>query len=452
MKIKKIRSGISLIVLVITIIVIIILSGAVILSLSKNNPINSAVKAVRLNNEAAVHDALNYSHTVTGEYYIKSSPYASTLSNSLKEYIEDKVGRSIEETDIFYEVETDRLNINNNKKYIFSNELNTVIEVSDSDLQNIEKPLAVWFWCNTSIPDEIKYVDNPADTVSVLDKLDSLGINIIYIPMDVDNINRYSNFIKEAYNRNMHVYALYGDPHFVFEENYDSCINGIMDAVAQYNASATYDTKIRGIHYDVETYANAQWQDGQSEQAKNNICRSSYINFVTRAQNYAKTLGLIVGYDIPVWLDRFTFMDNGVEKNLGHEVIRLADEITFMDYATNANNIFSGLDNRGTYNFGDGTSITLTTSILEEIETYKKNYLIGVNLGTFETEAQAKIDHPELVPTYIAADYEYTYPYITGMLSDAESMVNTFQQNNNINAQFGFAYHHIYPLLELTGY
>jgi len=48
---NKIKSdGISLIVLVITIIVIIILAGAVILSLSRNNPINSAIEATFKNN------------------------------------------------------------------------------------------------------------------------------------------------------------------------------------------------------------------------------------------------------------------------------------------------------------------------------------------------------------------------------------------------------------------
>ncbi len=50
----KAKKGISLIVLVITIIVIIILAGAVILSLSGNNPINSANKATLLSDRANV--------------------------------------------------------------------------------------------------------------------------------------------------------------------------------------------------------------------------------------------------------------------------------------------------------------------------------------------------------------------------------------------------------------
>lgn len=450
---QKNKKGVSLIVLVITLIVIIILTGAAILSLSRNNPISQAILAARLNNESVVHDSLSYNHIVTGEYYIKSSPFANVISGDLKTYIETKVGRSIDATDLFYEVETNKLNISNDNKYIYSSKLNTVIEVNSKDMAKLKKPLAVWFWCNTSIPEEIKYVDNPSDTVSVLDKLQQLNINIIYIPMDVVNISRYTNFIKEAYKRDMYVYALYGDPAFIFEENYSSCINGIMDAVSQYNSSATYDAKVRGIHYDVEAYANtAQWQDGQSESAKNNICRTSYLNFIIRAKNYASTLGLIVGYDIPVWLDRFTVIHNGEEKNMAEEVIKHADDITLMDYTTNANNIYISLDNRGTYTFSDSTTITLTKSILQQLDIYKKNYIIGVNLDTFKQEAQAKIDRPELVPTYIAADYEYTFPYVSKILLDAENLVNNFNQTNNITSQFGFSYHHIYPLLQLTNY
>lgn len=448
----KNKSGISLLALIITIIVVIILSTAVIISIVNSNIINNATTAVRENNQATIHEALNYNALITGDYYIKSSPFLSVIGGNLKTYIESKIGRSLEATDKFYEVETDKLNVKDNNKYIFSKELNTVIQITSADLSDLGKPKAVWFWCNYEIPEEIKYVTNPADTVSVLNKLDELGINIIYIPINVDNVNVYSNFIKEAYKRDMYVYGLYGDPHFIFEENYSSCINGIIDSIDTYNKTASYDAKIRGVHYDVEPYANSQWVNGQTEIAKNNICRTSYLNFITKSQAYAKSKGLIAGYDIPVWLDRYTAIYAGVEKNLGEEVVKTVDEVTFMDYATNANNIFASLDNRGTYTFEDGSTITLTKSILQHINDNKKNYIIGVDLNTFKQEAQAKIDRPELVPTYIAPDYEYTYAYVTKMLNDVESRVNVFQRNNNINAQYGLCYHHIYTLLQLVNY
>ncbi|MDD2375917.1 MAG: hypothetical protein PHD15_01505 [Clostridia bacterium] len=441
MKDREIRRPIFLMVFGIIIIIIIL----VVVTTTGNKK-----QLANLDDESSVLEALNYNYLISGEYYIKSSPFANVISGNLKKYIESKIGRKLEATDIFYEVETDRLQISNENKYIFNSKLNIVIELSEQDIKDLEKPLAIWFWCNTGIADEIKYVDNPVDTVSVLNKLDKIGINIIYIPIDTENINSYSNFIKEAYNRNMYVYGLFGDPHFIFKQNYNSCINKTMDAVSQYNKSASYDAKIRGIHYDVEPYGNEEWVDGQSKSAKSNICRTSYIDFVTKAQSYAKPLGLIVGYDIPVWIDRYTFIQEGQEKNIAEEVFKLADEITIMDYGTNANIIYKGLDNRGTYKFADNTTITLTKSYSQQMETYKKNYIIGVDLATFETEAQAKIDRPELVPTYIAPDYKYTFSYINQMIDDVENRVNIFQENNNINCQFGFAYHHIYPLLELV--
>ena len=56
---KKEKRGISLIVLVITIIVIIVLAVAVILTVAKNNPIESAKKAVFLNDMKAIEEEIN---------------------------------------------------------------------------------------------------------------------------------------------------------------------------------------------------------------------------------------------------------------------------------------------------------------------------------------------------------------------------------------------------------
>lgn len=55
---KNSKKGISLIVLVITIIVIIILAAAVLLTMSKNNPINSAKQAVSDNDVAELKSAM----------------------------------------------------------------------------------------------------------------------------------------------------------------------------------------------------------------------------------------------------------------------------------------------------------------------------------------------------------------------------------------------------------
>ena len=94
----KNKSGISLLALIITIIVVIILSTAVIISIANSNIINNATTAVRENNQATIHEALNYNALITGEYYIKSSPFLSVIGGNLKTYIESKIGRSLEAT------------------------------------------------------------------------------------------------------------------------------------------------------------------------------------------------------------------------------------------------------------------------------------------------------------------------------------------------------------------
>ena len=58
-KITKLKKGISLIVLIITIIVVIILAAVVILTLSKNNPIESAKEAAFKEDTRAYQDELN---------------------------------------------------------------------------------------------------------------------------------------------------------------------------------------------------------------------------------------------------------------------------------------------------------------------------------------------------------------------------------------------------------
>ena len=75
----KAKKGISLIVLVITIIVIIILAAAVLLSLSKNNPMDSARVATYQNDMAEVRAAVAlYISNFVGKDYYHNGPFSPT--------------------------------------------------------------------------------------------------------------------------------------------------------------------------------------------------------------------------------------------------------------------------------------------------------------------------------------------------------------------------------------
>ena len=100
---KKQKSGISLIVLVITIIVIIILAVAVILSIANNNPIENA-KEARIKNDLK---------TIEEELTLKQA------SNYVEEHANNKTPSEIKIDDLASAAEyTDKLDIVNGKLYI----------------------------------------------------------------------------------------------------------------------------------------------------------------------------------------------------------------------------------------------------------------------------------------------------------------------------------------------
>ncbi len=85
--IKNKRSGISLIVLVITIIVIIILAVAVILSIANNNPIENAKNAKDKNNQATLEEAAKIAYaSIYAEQKIKGD---SVSDNAITEKLRD---------------------------------------------------------------------------------------------------------------------------------------------------------------------------------------------------------------------------------------------------------------------------------------------------------------------------------------------------------------------------
>ena len=66
-----------------------------------------------------------------------------------------------------------------------------------------------------------------------------------------------------------------------------------------------------------------KWIDGESEEARKSVVRKEYINFVREVCSYAYNKNIETAFDVPVWLDRFTFYDNdGLNKNIADEVCR----------------------------------------------------------------------------------------------------------------------------------
>ncbi len=143
----KIKNGISLIVLVITIIVIIILAGAVILSLSENNPIKQAEVAKFKSDVQEINSELSI--WITNQYINGQStfdPNTVNVDNLTKTYN----GQNISQ--ILTTLKTDYLNkfqiVNGKLTYVGTDlsEYNLVREIGlDAQLPYVKGELGIWY-------------------------------------------------------------------------------------------------------------------------------------------------------------------------------------------------------------------------------------------------------------------------------------------------------------------
>ncbi len=464
------EKGITLIALIITIIVLLILAGITISLLTgENGLLNKANESKIITDETSVLEAaILYDNSNIGisaekdESCIYSSPFDYILTDEVKKYIEKRLGRELISSDTFYKINTDKLNKDTEDTYIINEERNLVIKITKEQLAKLEKGKSIWFWCNMNSEDESIYVTNANKTVEVLDKLKEESVINIYIPIDRRKTEQYQNFVTEATKRGMYVYALEGDPAFVFEEEYSSCINGIIDNIVDYNNKVPKEARIRGVHYDVEAYGNTgyadsskNWINGQSEEAKNGNVRKLYMKFVKQSSEYARKNGLKTEYDIPFTYNRFTYYDeNGEEKNMAEDIVKYADKTTIMVYTTNQNYIFESLDKmKEPYTETDGSILQSEKSWMRIANENQKAIEVGVELDVFKNEAENLKNHPEYAGVYIDPNYEYTWNYINNtILGGTTEKIDNYDKENNYKTEYTYCIHHIYPFLRLIGY
>ena len=257
----------------------------------------------------------------------------------------------------------------------------------------------------------------------------------------------------------MSVYALEGDPAFVFEEAHENCINGIIDNIVDYNSRVPEEARIKGVHYDVEPYGNTNnadpdrnWVDGQTEKAKNSNVRKLYMNFVKKSSEYAKEHNLIVEYDVSLAFNKFTYYnEQGEERTMSEDIIKYADKVTIMAYTTNANNIFGAIDkSKSPETAGDGSLVKAEKSWMQIANENQKAIEIGVDLETFKNEEETLKNHPEYAGVYIDPNYKYTYDYVNNtILAGVTEKMSNYDKENNSKTQYTYAIHYIYTFLNL---
>ncbi len=184
---KNNKRGISLIVLIVTIIVIIILAAVVILTLSKNNPVESARKARFMEDVRSFQDELALS--VSKDYVTKkenrNDKFNATEFDKIKEYIpsftkdyKDKF--TIQEDELVYSKD----NVTENEKK-WLDELGIVTKATVPN--EWKEFIASVTDDGVPVPKGFTYVEGTKETGTVIK--DEKGNEFVWIP--VDNINDY---------------------------------------------------------------------------------------------------------------------------------------------------------------------------------------------------------------------------------------------------------------------
>lgn len=335
---------------------------------------------------------------------------------------------------------------------------------------------SVWFWANYNLNYEMQYITEKSYRESVLDKLNEIGINTIYLTMEPGQIlNVYKDFIIYANLKNIKVYYLLGDPTSILPEKETISITNPMDEVNAFNnemISQGIIAKIEGLHYDIEFYGQGStdfglglWINGQSETAKRGARRLAYINFAKKALIAARARNLKVEFDVTQEVGKFTYYDEqDDEKNMLEEILKNSDRISIMYYATMKKYITTNnqLTATGLYTFpheegSPDSSVDVTTSIIDYINQYHSSYSVGKELSFFRKDAM-KVETckesfvNELVPTYIDQGLAFTPNYIKSYNDLERQTIKEYQESNGMNSEVGLSYHDVWELLYLYGY
>jgi hypothetical protein len=132
------------------------------------------------------------------------------------------------------------------------------------------------------------------------------------------------------------VYALDGDPEYVRPENHAGVVRTVERVVA-HNQSVPAEQRFYGVRYDVEPYLLPGFQGP----ARADIL-AGYVRLIRDVSAAARRGGLVVGVDIPFWLDAadevsgdgFYAMLDGLNAPVLEHVLGLVDDVALMAYRT----------------------------------------------------------------------------------------------------------------------
>lgn len=138
---------------------------------------------------------------------------------------------------------------------------------------------------------------------------------------------------------------------------------------------------------------------------------------------------------------RTTFVEDNVEKVLGEEIIKNADNVTIMDYGREEDWLYgfiSEMDSEET----NPVTIASGTAV-QQFGRYNKDFNIGVDFGTFK---DFYYDDSLVKP----AGYQYNMDYLEKMIQNVKNRVIHYEKTNNVYSNFGVVYHSMTEIDELV--
>lgn len=490
---KSSNKGITLIALVVTIIILLILASVTLSSLIGDNGIitmaNKAKKRTEEANQkeqealASLLNLLNSNGNTDNptdkvdipDEFLWSSPFHYQLLGSVEQpNIERKLGRKLEATDHFYEVNMEKLkSSNSNEAYIYNKEEKLLLQVDKSTLKRAN---GAWFWISDG-ESELCFTDSQKRT-EFLDFLQNEGVTELYVSFGKENLENPTitkNFNKEAYKRGIVTEYLVGDPRYIIESSHASHAEGRIQNVLNFNKNCNYDEKIRGLHYDVEVHVSSQidglpsWKNSNSEEEKNSLRKINYVKFIERVYNAAKGTNLTIAFDVPpLTYSANTVNYNGVEKSILEYVVENSDYISLMSYKTDVVDLFRYVclpsnteytESTGriayttnTKSFSDGT--LRNTDIAHELALkHRKNIMIGVAVGETGQEDEfwdlGKTAMKQVISEFSGLMQYAANDIVVGSRSLKSQAVEKCGYTNVDFDNYGFIYHHAYQFFNM---
>ncbi|MBI2618580.1 MAG: hypothetical protein HYW57_00690 [Ignavibacteriales bacterium] len=200
---------------------------------------------------------------------------------------------------------------------------------------------AMWIWNTAELTENKKRAD------VLIDFLRDQRIDHVFLALPYDasehgegvNIDRprLAPLVRSLNAAAVKVHALLGDKDFVLPHSRSFVLNS-MNNIVQYQRTVHPGEQFYGIHVDIEPHLLPGFNSPRQEWFLTN-----FIEVLAACAGIARDGGLIIGADLPTWLDAANELTHlspeisrqGVIKPAYQHVLDLMDLVVLMDYRTN---------------------------------------------------------------------------------------------------------------------